>query len=118
MICLGIEGTAHTFGIGIIDEKGKVLADERDVYKPKKGMGIVPKEAAEHHKNCKEKVFENALEKAGIDMNEVDVIAYSAGPGLPLCLAVTSNFSKELAKKYRKEINFEGKGSNEAQNVD
>lgn len=26
MLCLGIEGTAHTFGVGIVDSRGKVLA--------------------------------------------------------------------------------------------
>ena len=29
LISLGIESTAHTFGVGIIDSSGKVLADCR-----------------------------------------------------------------------------------------
>ena len=80
MITLGIEGTAHTFGIGII--KDKDIIDSRDIYKPEKG-GIHPLEAAEHHKSVKEKVLQESLSKAGIEINEIDLIAYSAGPGLP-----------------------------------
>ena len=31
MICLGIEGTAHTCGVGIVDEKANILANELDM---------------------------------------------------------------------------------------
>ena len=47
LICLGIESTAHTFGVGIIDENGKILADTRDMYESP--TGIIPSEAREHH---------------------------------------------------------------------
>ena len=33
---LGIEGTAHTFGVGIVTLEGKVLANEKDEYVPEK----------------------------------------------------------------------------------
>ena len=48
-ISLGIESTAHTVGIGIINDKGKVLANEKSVYRPELGKGIHPREAGEHH---------------------------------------------------------------------
>ena len=100
MICLGIEGTAHTFAIGVIDENGKILADERAIYKPKKGKGIVPHEAARHHeKNC-EKIVKKILSR--IDLKKIDVIAYSCGPGLPPPLLVTANFAFKLAEKWNK----------------
>ena len=50
MICLGIESTAHTFGIGIVNDKGKILANERSMYQSEKGRGIIPIEASKHHK--------------------------------------------------------------------
>ena len=34
MIALGIEGTAHTCGVGIVDENANVLANELDMYRP------------------------------------------------------------------------------------
>ena len=48
MICLGIESTAHTFGIGIIDSNKKVYANEKIVFTTKQG-GMIPAEVANHH---------------------------------------------------------------------
>ncbi len=48
MICLGIEGTAHTIGIGIVDQDCKVLANISKMIDGSKG-GIHPREAANHH---------------------------------------------------------------------
>lgn len=101
MITLGIEGTAHTFGIGII--KDKDIIDSRDIYKPEKG-GIHPVEAAEHHKAVKEAVLKDVLTKAGIKISDLDLITYSAGPGLPPCLRVVLDFAKQLAKEANKPL--------------
>ena len=102
MISLGIEGTAHTFGIGIVKD-GSVLANAKDVYKPEKG-GIHPAEAKEHHERVKQEVLEDALEQAGILLEDIDIIAYSAGPGLPPCLKVCLDFAKELSEKAKKPL--------------
>lgn len=104
LICLGIESTAHTFGIGIVNEKGKILADERSMYKPEIGKGIVPNEAKTHHENVSETVLKNVLEKAGLKIEDVDLIAYAAGAGLPPCLLIGANFAKELSKKINKPL--------------
>ena len=45
---LGIECTAHTFGVGVVD-KGRILANVRDMYVTESG-GIIPVESAEHHR--------------------------------------------------------------------
>lgn len=104
MLALGIEGTAHTFGIGIVDEKGNVLANVKHTYKPKKGWGIHPTEAAEHHKAISEEVLEASLRKAKLSFSDIDVISFSQGPGLPPCLLATMNFAKKLAKNYKKPL--------------
>lgn len=100
MICLGIESTAHTFGIGICDDKGRILANERSVYKPKAGWGIVPMDASKHHEEAKYTVLKAALEKAKLKIEDVDVIAYSRGPGLPPCLYKGAELAKELSEKH------------------
>jgi N6-L-threonylcarbamoyladenine synthase/protein kinase Bud32 len=104
IVCLSFEGTAHTFGVGIVDEKGKILADERDVYVPPLGKGIIPQEAAKHHENVKEKVLSQALKNSNLKLEDIDIIAYSAGPGLPPPLVVTANFAIELSEKYKKPL--------------
>ena len=48
MLALGIEGTAHTVGVGIVDGSCRVLANVYGMIKPEKG-GIHPREAANHH---------------------------------------------------------------------
>ena len=49
---LGIESTAHTFGVGVVHE-GKVLANVKDSYTTEKG-GIIPVDAAKHHDKVSE----------------------------------------------------------------
>lgn len=99
---LGIESTAHTFGVGVC-HKGKILANVREMYKPKHG-GIVPVESAKHHKEVAEKVYFEALEKAGISEKEIKAIALSNAPGLAPCLLVGMHFAKALAEKLKVKI--------------
>ncbi|MFH0711255.1 MAG: KEOPS complex N(6)-L-threonylcarbamoyladenine synthase Kae1 [Candidatus Aenigmatarchaeota archaeon] len=103
-ICLGIESTAHTFGIGIVTSEGKILANEKDMYKSQLGKGIIPTEAGEHHRRVSEEILMKALEKAKIKIDDVDLIAYSAGPGLPPPLVAGSDFAFSLSKKIKKKL--------------
>ncbi len=102
LICLGIESTAHTFGIGIVSGKN-VLADARDMYTVEKG-GIIPIEAAKHHNLLKEGLLHRALEEADLEMENIDLISFSQGPGLAPSLLVGKDFAKELALKYKKPL--------------
>jgi len=106
MIILGIESTAHTFGIGIVKEKNKkieIIVNCKDSYTTEKG-GIVPIEAAKHHALVKDKVLQEALNNAGIKINDIDAIAFSQGPGLSPCLIEGLKFTKELASKLKKPV--------------
>ena len=101
---MGIEGTAHTLGIGIITERGEILADERSVYKPALGKGILPHEARLHHEKEAKFVLRNALKKSRLSLEDIDIFAYSCGPGLPPPLIFTANFAIWLSKKYKKPL--------------
>ncbi len=104
MKVLGIESTAHTFGVGIAsDEEPYILANEFHTYVPEKG-GIHPREAARHHAEWAPKLLKRALEKAGISIDEVDAIAYSAGPGLGPCLRTGAVVARALAAKFSKPL--------------
>ena len=103
LICLGIESTAHTFGVGIINEKAKILANVKDSYTTKKG-GIHPTEAKLHHIKVKDKVVEDALKQANLKIDDIDLISFSQGPGMPPCLVVGMEKAKELSKKYKKPL--------------
>ncbi len=92
---LGIECTAHTFGVGIVN-KGKILANVRDMYRPKVG-GIIPMESAQHHKDVANLIYSEALEKAKISEKDIDAIAISNAPGLAPCLLAGMSFAKKKA---------------------
>ena len=102
MIILGIESTAHTFGIGIVKD-GKILANVKDTYTTEQG-GIIPVESAKHHSEISEKVYEDALKKSGIKEKDIDGIAFSQGPGLAPCLIEGMKFTKKLSAKLKKSI--------------
>lgn len=98
LICLGLEGTAHSFGAGIVTDDGKVLSNEWDMLKPAQG-GIHPREASRHHSDLGPSIINNALEKAGINYNDIDFIAFSRGPGLGPCLRTTATMARTLSLK-------------------
>ncbi len=103
MLSLGIEGTAHTFSIGIVKDE-KILANAKDAYKPKHGFGIHPSEAAAHHREVSDKVLASALETADVNLDDLDLLSYSAGPGLPPCLKVTAEFAQRLIEETKKPL--------------
>jgi len=92
---IGIESTAHTFGIGVVDN-GKVLANVKDSYTTEKG-GIIPTDAALHHRKVADEVLAKALVEAGIGLGDIRAVAFSQGPGLAPCLKEGRDFAKKLA---------------------
>ena len=103
MICLGIESTAHTFGVGIVTGKGKVLANEKDSYTTKDG-GIIPVKAVEHHLNCYENIIRKALKKAKLNIKDIDIITFSQSPGLGYTLRIGTMATRSLAAHYAKPL--------------
>jgi N6-L-threonylcarbamoyladenine synthase len=98
-IVLGIESTAHTFGIAIV-KNGKVIANLKDSYTTNSG-GMIPVDSAKHHEEIKYELYEKALQEADIKEKEISAIAFSQGPGLAPCLLVGLRFAKELGKKLK-----------------
>ncbi|GGM67380.1 serine/threonine protein kinase [Thermogymnomonas acidicola] len=96
---LGIEGTAHTVSAGIVDGE-RVLSNVSSTYRPERG-GIHPREASIHHFENVTRVVKEALSAASLTMNDIDLVAFSQGPGLGPCLRVVSTAARALALKYR-----------------
>lgn len=102
MIVMGIESTAHTFGVGITDGR-RILVNEKDTYKPERG-GIIPREAADHHYRAAPDVIRSALDKAGVKMGDIDMFGFSQGPGIYAPLKVSFQISRFLSKKFKKKM--------------
>lgn len=103
MICLGIESTAHTFGVGIVDAKCNVLANEKSAY-THPDAGIHPRLAAEFHLAHGKEVFDRALAKANLSMKDIDVVSFAQGPGLGPCLRVGAITARYLAARHGKPL--------------
>ncbi len=96
MLTLGIEGTAHTVGVGIVDENANVLANELEMYRPPEG-GIHPREAANHHAERVTPVIRKALEAAGVSIRDIGLVSFSRGPGLGPCLRTVATAARSLS---------------------
>lgn len=98
MISLGLESTAHTFGIGLVSSSGKIILEKRKMFVPRKGIGFVPNDLANHHNKVAVEILK------GVDMKKVDLISFSRGPGIPNALMVGSAVARYLTKKFRKPV--------------
>ncbi|ADM27913.1 metalloendopeptidase, glycoprotease family [Ignisphaera aggregans DSM 17230] len=97
VVILGIESTAHTFGVGIVDESEKfILADERIQYIPKHG-GIHPREASRFFAENSHMVIKRAIDSAEISIKDIDAIAIALGPGLGPCLRIGASVARALS---------------------
>jgi len=106
LVVLGIESTSHTFGVGVIrfqDNTVHVLSNVSSQYKPEKG-GIHPSEAAQHHVNTAHIVIKRALDEAGVDIDNVDVVAVAVGPGLGPCLRVGATLARFISSYWNKPL--------------
>ena len=106
MICLGIEGTAHSVGVGLIkkvNEKCRVLSNVIKTYKPNQG-GIHPREAANHHAIYIADILKESIKKAKIKRGDIDLISFSQGPGLGPCLRTAATAARALSLSLDKPI--------------
>jgi universal protein Kae1 len=102
MAFLGIEGTAHTLGVGIVEADGDrchILANPRAMLQPDEG-GIHPREAAYHHAEKGPDLLRAALDQAGLNPAELEGISFSQGPGLGPCLRIAATMARSLALRY------------------
>lgn len=106
MITLGIEGTAHTVGIGIVEDVGdscNVLSNEFKIYCPEHG-GIHPREAANHHAEIISGLIKESMDKADINYSDVDLVSFSRGPGLGPCLRTAATAARALSLSLDKPL--------------
>jgi len=66
------------------------------MVRPEKG-GIHPREAANHHAEVVVPLIRKALDVAAIDSSEIDLVAFSQGPGLGPCLRTVATAARALA---------------------
>jgi glycoprotease/Kae1 family metallohydrolase len=95
MLVLGIESSAHTFGVGIAKD-GKIIANEKSMYDVGT-TGMIPKKVAEFHISNSNNIIRKALKTAGLSIRDIEGIGYTKGPGIGNCLQVGQIIAKTLA---------------------
>lgn len=106
MIVLGIESTAHTLAIGIIsviNNKIKILSNERSLFTTEEG-GMIPAKVAQHHVDSIDCILKKSFEKLKISIKDIDLISYSESPGIGHCLRIGCMIAKTLSVKLKKPL--------------
>ncbi|GAA4358612.1 tRNA (adenosine(37)-N6)-threonylcarbamoyltransferase complex transferase subunit TsaD [Microbacterium rhizosphaerae] len=104
-LVLGIETSCDETGIGIV--RGRTLLsntiassmDEHARY-----GGVVPEIAARAHLEALQPAIEAALREAGVQLDDLDAIAVTSGPGLAGALMVGIGAAKALAVSLDKPL--------------
>jgi N6-L-threonylcarbamoyladenine synthase len=103
MPILGIESTAHTASVGLVDDEAKILALATDMYRPAAG-GIHPREAANHHIEVLPELVARALSDAHLTSGDVEAVAFAQGPGLGPCLRAGATVARTLALLWERPL--------------
>jgi len=105
---LGIETSCDETAASIVREKadgtGKILSNivSSQVEEHKEFGGVVPEIAARAHVEKIEYIVKKAVKESNLDLNDLDGIAATAGPGLIVCLTVGLNIGKAIAGSLNK----------------
>jgi N6-L-threonylcarbamoyladenine synthase len=105
-LCLGIETSCDETSVAVVKNGVDVLscvvvsqAELHRVY-----GGIVPEIASRAHIETILPVFEQCLQKAKININEIDAVAVTSSPGLIGALLIGVSFAKTLAYILNKPL--------------
>jgi universal protein Kae1 len=93
---LGIESTAHTFSFGAVSADGTPIPSASSIIRPLEG-GIHPREAADHHSEVSGELIRRLLEEQQLDLDDIQGVAFSQGPGLGPCLRVGASVARAIS---------------------
>tara|TARA_Y100000591_G_scaffold63847_1_gene52430 strand:+ start:1642 stop:2715 length:1074 start_codon:yes stop_codon:yes gene_type:complete len=107
-LILGIETSCDETAASIITENelglpivlSNIISSQIDVHK--EFGGVVPELAARSHIEKIDLIVQKAIEESGKNINEIDAVASTAGPGLIVCLSVGLSFGKAFASSIEK----------------
>ena len=104
-LILGIESTCDETGVALVRGRellADVTATSMDQYA--RFGGIIPEIASRAHLESFLPTLDAALEKADVDLSEIDAVVVCAGPGLIGSLTVGISAAKALAASLNRPI--------------
>lgn len=105
---LGIETSCDETAAAIVKENndgtGEILSNivSSQVKEHKEFGGIVPELAARAHVEKIEFIVQKAIKESNLNLENIDGVAATAGPGLIVCLTVGLNTGKAIAGSLKK----------------
>jgi len=106
MYFLGIETSCDETSAAVVDEQLKILSSvvlsQDEIHAP--FGGVVPELASRQHIRSIGYVVKESLQRANINLEQIDVYAVTQGPGLIGSLLVGLSFAKGLAFYFRKPL--------------
>ena len=107
-LILGIESSCDETAASLITENeqgipivlSNIVSSQVEVHK--KFGGVVPELAARSHVEKIDWIVKKAIEVSGRNIDEIDAVASTAGPGLIVCLSVGLSFGKAFASAIKK----------------
>ena len=99
MNVLGIETSCDETAVAVVADGRRILSNvvASQVELHLRYGGVVPEAASRRHLEAIVPALDEALERAGLGLGELDAIAVTRGPGLAGALLVGLNFAKALA---------------------
>ena len=100
-LVLGIDTSCDDTSIAVLSGRrvlSSIVSSQLEIHA--EYGGIVPNIARREHEKNIPNVFEEALKKARVNIENIEYIAVTYGPGLAIDLEVGITFAKELSKKY------------------
>lgn len=105
-LIMAVESSCDETAVAIVADGKEILsnvvATQIDVHK--EFGGVIPEVASRIHVENISMVIEEALKKANVDMEDVDAIAVTQGPGLVGCLHIGVQAAKTLAWAFHKPL--------------
>ena len=107
---LGIETSCDETAASIVRENteglGEILSNvvSSQVDEHKEFGGVVPELAARSHIEKIDLIINEAIKKSKLNLNDIDGIAATAGPGLIVCLTVGLGTAKAMASSLNKPL--------------
>jgi len=107
-LILGIETSCDETAASLITENDQgipiilsnIVSSQEEIHK--KFGGVVPELAARSHVEKIEWIVQKAIDESKRNIDEIDAVASTAGPGLIVCLSVGLSFGKAFASSIDK----------------
>ena len=106
ILIMGIESSCDETSVSIVKNGREVLSNVIDtqISIHEKFGGVVPEIASRNHVEAISSVMKKAVKDAQIDINQIDAIACTYGPGLVGALLVGVSYAKALSYALKKTL--------------